>query len=396
MSLVIRGARVVVGDGSVLPRGDVHVDGGQIVAVGPHTPVTATHIIEAWGRVLMPGFVDAHTHACWAGNRLDEFEDLRRGVPYLDILARGGGILATVRAVRETSEARLADNLRRRLDIMLAEGTTTVEVKSGYGLTTEHELKLLRAIRRAAEVFAGTVVTTALLGHALDPEQPAMAQTVIGETLPAVHAEFPGITVDAFCEAGAWSAADCRRLFQRALELGHPVRIHTDQFSRSGGLDLALELGAASADHLEASTADDLARLAASRTFGVMLPATGFHTDGRYADGRAFLDAGGKLVLATNANPGSAPTSSVPFVVALAVRHLGLSVAEAIPAVTYRPAELLGFTDRGRIAPGMRADLVLLRHADERLLGYEVGGNPVDLVIVGGTPVTPARNEGGT
>lgn len=387
MSLVIRGARVVVGDGSVLPRADVHIADDRIVTVGPHTPVTSDTVIEAWGRVVMPGFVDAHTHALWAGNRLDEFEQMRRGVSYLDILKAGGGILATVRAVRDLSEARLADNLRRRLDVMLAEGATTIEVKSGYGLTTEHELKMLRAIARVAADFAGTVVPTALLGHALDPERPNLVDEVISETLPAVHGEFPTIAVDAFCERNAWTAGDCRRLLEKAKALGHPIRLHTDQFNRLGGLDLALELGAVSADHLEASTNDDLARLARSRTFGVMLPATGYHTDGRYANGRAFLDAGGKLVLATNCNPGSAPTSSMPFVISLAVRHLGLTAGEAIPAVTSRAAELLGFSDRGRVAPGQRADLVLLRHTDERMLGYEVGGNPVDLVVCGGKAV---------
>ena len=357
---------------------------GLISAVGAHTPVTSDTIIEAWGRVLMPGFVDAHTHALWAGSRLDEFEKMRRGTPYLDILAAGGGILSTVRAVRETSEARLADYLRRRLEIMLHDGTTTVEVKSGYGLTTEHELKMLRAIARAAQDSPVTVVPTALLGHALDPERPTLVDDVINETLPAVHAEFPGVAIDAFCETGAWTVDDCRRLFEKASALGHAVRLHANQFNRLGGLELAVELGALSVDHLEATSPGDLIHLAESSTFGVMLPVAGFHTDGRYADGRAFLDAGGKLVLATNCNPGSAPTSSVPFVVAVAVRHLGVTAAEAIQAVTSRPAEMLGFTDRGRIAVGCRADLVLLRHADERMLGYEVGGNPVDRVWCGG------------
>jgi imidazolonepropionase len=270
---------------------------------------------------------------------------------------------------------------------MLAEGTTTVEVKSGYGLTTEHELKMLRVVRRVALEFSGTVIPTALLGHALDPGRPDLVDEVINETLPAVHTEFPGIAVDAFCEASAWSLGDCRRLFEKARGLGHSIRIHTDQFNRLGGLDLALEMGAGSVDHLEASTASDLQRLAQSRTFGVMLPATGFHTDGRYADGRTFLDAGGKLVLATNCNPGSAPTSSMPFVIALAVRHLGLTTQEAIEATTSRAADLLGLSDRGRVAEGYRADLILLRHSDERMLGYEAGGNPVDVVVSGGRVV---------
>jgi imidazolonepropionase len=290
----------------------------------------------------------------------------------------------TVRAVRAASQAQLTDNLRQRLDMMLREGTCTVEVKSGYGLTTRDELKMLGAIHDAAREFPGTVIPTALLGHAIDPDETGFVQRVIDETLPAVHAKFPGVTIDAFCEDGAWSLTDCRKLFEKARELGHAIRIHADQFNSLGGLDLAMELGAISVDHLEATSADDLKRLAASGTFGVMLPACGFHVDGRYGDARAFLDAGGKLVLASNCNPGSAPTSSIPFVIAVAVRKLGMTAMEAITASTSRAAALLGLSDRGRTVQGMRADLILLRHSDERMLGYEIGGNPVDVVICGG------------
>lgn len=392
MSLFVRDARVVAGDGTpALPRASVRIEGDHIAAVGAAlVPAPGDTIIEARGRVLMPGFVDAHTHALWAGNRLDEWEQRLRGASYLEILAAGGGILSTVRAVRATSEDELARELRRRLDQMLREGTTTVEVKSGYGLSTEHELKMLRAIETAAQGFAGTVVATALLGHAIDPGDGGAAAFVdrtVEETLPAVHAAFPGIAVDAFCEEGAWSLAGCRRLLEGARALGHPVRLHADQFHRLGGLELAIELGARSVDHLEASAPADLARLAAAGITGVMLPASGFHTDGGYADARALLDAGGTLVLASNCNPGSSPTSSIPLVIALARRQLHVSIEEAIAAVTSRAAALLGFGDRGRIAPGLRADLILLRHADERELGHEVGGNPVDVVIAAGRKV---------
>jgi imidazolonepropionase len=292
-----------------------------------------------------------------------------------------------VRAVGAASEVELVDILVRRLGIMLRHGTTSIEVKSGYGLSTAGELKMLRAIRRAAAVFPGDVVPTALLGHVIDSSEPGFVERVITETLPAVHAEFPGIAVDAYCERGAWSAAECRRLLARARELGHPVRLHTDQFSELGGLDVALELGAASVDHLEATSPAALERLARSSTFGVMLPASGFHTDGRYAAARALLDAGGKLVLATNYNPGSSPCPALPFVLALAMRQLGLSALEAIAACTATAADLLALPDRGRIAPGSRADLLLLSHEDERALGFELGGNPVERVFVAGREV---------
>jgi len=386
VSLFIRNARVVQSGGlPVLPRASVRVEGDRIVSLEPTgAGETGDIVIEADGRVLMPGFVDAHTHALWAGDRLDEFEMRQQGVAYLDILKAGGGILSTVRAVRAASESELTENLSRRLSVMLREGSTTIEVKSGYGFTTADELRMLRAIAAAARSFPGTIVPTALLGHALDPAQPRFVDTVVEETLPAVNREFPGIMIDAFCEKGAWSLADCRRLFTKARALGHPLRLHADQFNRLGALDLAMELGARSVDHLEASSPEDLRRLASSPVFGVMLPACGFHDGSRFANARAFLDAGGKLVLATNCNPGSAPTSSMPFIIALAVRKLGLRVREALAATTSTAAELLGLDGVGRIAPNLRADMVLLRHHDERLLGFEFGGNPVDRVICAG------------
>ena len=386
MTLLVAGAHIVSGEAAEPAfLGSVRIEGDRIVEVGPALSARANEpVIEADGRVLLPGFVDAHTHAVYAGDRLDEFELKQRGKTYLEILEAGGGILSTVRAVRQTGVEALAGALLQRLEGMLSEGTTSVEVKSGYGLTTQDELKLLSAIRLAAARFPGTVVPTALLGHALDPEQPDLVERTLLETLPAVHAEFPGIAVDAYCERGAWSVADCRRLFERARELGHPLRLHADQFNRLGGVELALELGASSVDHLEATPIAALERLARSDCYAVLLPVSGFHTDDRYANARAFLDAGGKLVLASNCNPGSAPSSSMPFVHALAVRKLGLSALEAISATTSSAARLLGLADRGVIAPGFRADLVLLRHRDPRLLSFEIGGNPVDRVIVGG------------
>jgi imidazolonepropionase len=270
---------------------------------------------------------------------------------------------------------------------MLNEGTTTVEVKSGYGLSTADELKMLRAIRDAAHDSLGTVVSTALIAHAIDADHPsrqAFIEATINETLDAVHDECPAITIDAYCEDGAWSLDECARLFERARSLGHPFRVHADQFNALGMAPWAIEHGAVSVDHLEATTDDDLHALARSETFGVMLPCSGFHTDGRYANGRAFIDAGGALVIATNCNPGSAPTNSMPMAVALAARFNGLTPAEAITACTANAAALLGFDDRGYIAPGARADLVLLRHTDERALAFEFGGNPVEVVVCGG------------
>lgn len=390
MSLLVRGARVVVGDGSrALPTASVRISEGRIAALGPDlAPEPGDDVLEAGGRVLMPGFVDAHTHALWVGDRLDELEARQRGATYLEILRAGGGIWSTVRAVRGASEAELVQALRERLQVMLREGTTSVEVKSGYGLSTEHELKMLRAIAQVAAEFPGTVVPTALLGHAKDPDDAGFVSRIIEETLPAVHREFPRIALDAYCEDGAFSLDDTWRLVTAGLALGHPFRLHADQFNSLGAVELGLELGALSLDHLEATPNALLERLAQSQCFGVVLPASGFQLDGRYASARRFLDAGGKLVMASNCNPGTAPTSSMPLVIALAVRQLRLTVLEAIRATTSTAAALLGLTDRGLVQVGKRADLLLLRHKDERLLGFELGGNPVDAVICGGQQIT--------
>ncbi len=378
-----------LGDLSIMPRGDVLIEGSIITAVAPQisTFKPADTTIDAAGRVLMPGFVDAHTHACWAGDRTDEWQRLLRGEPYLDILKSGGGIMSTVRSVRAASERELTQLLVERLGVMLRHGTTTVEVKSGYGLSTEHELKMLRAIRAAASSWAGTVVATALLGHAIDKDVPGFVEQTISETLPAVSREFPGITIDAYCEKTAWSLRDTVRLFEAARAAGHPVRVHADQFNSLGMVGEAVRLGALSVDHLEASSVEDLDLLAESGTFGVILPVCGLHTDGRYAKAREFIDGGGLLAVASNCNPGSAPSVSMPLAIALATRFCGLYASEAIAATTVNPATLLGLNDRGTIAPGQRADLVLLRHHDERMLAYELGGNPVDVTICGGNVV---------
>ncbi len=403
MTLHIRNARILtlagppgprrgkaLGELGVIPAGEVLVGEGRITAVGPKVEVPAgIESIDAMGRVLLPGFVDCHTHACWAGDRLDEWEQKLAGVPYLEIMKKGGGIHSTVRAVREATQKQLAANLRDRLGRLLRDGTTTVEVKSGYGLDTANELKMLRAIRRAAGEWPGTVVPTALLGHAIEGDPDDYTRMVVKEMLPEVSREFPDIAVDAYCEKGAWPVEACVKLLEKAHK-HHPVRVHTDQFNSLGMIAEAIRLHARSTDHLEAATKRDLDDLARSETYGVILPCTGFHTDGRYARGGYFVDKGGALALATNCNPGSSPTHSMPLAIALAVRCCGLSPAEAIAAATVNAAHVLGLKDRGTIEPGQRADLILLHHKDERQLAYEVGGNPVDVVICGGQRIPTA------
>jgi len=372
-------------DLGVLDGADVLVVDGRIEAVGGKIEGSeGARRVSCDGRVLMPSFVDGHTHLCWAGERLGEWERRLAGASYLELLEAGGGIMATVRAVRAATETELVEGLVLRLDAALQEGTTAIEIKSGYGLDTPNELKMLRAIASAAKRWPGFVAPTACIGHAIDPDEPNMVRRTIDETLPAVHAEFPGVTLDAYCETGAWSLEDCLTLFDRAKGLGHPCRVHADQFNALGMIPAAIERGFVSVDHLEASTPDELRLLAQSQTMGVMLPCSGFHVDGRYGDGRAFMDAGGALAIATNCNPGSAPCLSMPMAMALAVRGCGLTPAEAICAGTTNATALLGLDDRGRIEPGARGDLVVLRFRDERELAHSFGGRAVDLVMVDG------------
>ncbi len=388
--LLITGARVLTMEGDALgvrPMADVLIRGGAIEQIAESFDHPARQHFNAAGRVLMPAFIDCHTHACWAGSRLDEWERKLRGASYLQILESGGGIMSTVRAVRAASRDELRDALALRLDRMKTLGTLTAEVKSGYGLSTHDEVKMLEAISEADGLWPGTVVPTACIGHAKDPDISDFVRLTIEETLPEITRRFPGITVDAYCETGAWSLEETLRLADAALEAGHKVRVHADQFHDLGLIPEAIRRHVVSVDHLEATTPEHLAELADSDTFGVMLPICGLHLDNRFANGRGFLAAGGKLAIASNLNPGSAPCFSMPMVIWAAVRHLGLLPHEAITASTRSPAELLGLTDRGRITKGSRADLVLLESTDERSIAFEFGASPVAAVWAAGRRV---------
>lgn len=407
--VIFRGARVLTMGGragvrrgeamddlGVIDQADVLVAGGQVVAMGIADSLRETlrtlggnvEEILVRGRVLMPGFVDCHTHMCWAGSRVDEWERGLQGESYQQILASGGGIMSTVRATREASQGELACDLVGRADQAARYGSTTIEVKTGYGLTLEHELKMLRAIRQAGAYSVATLVPTALLGHAIDSSFPggreAFIGHVIGELLPRMSMECPGCAVDAFCENGAWTLDECVRVFEAARDAGHPVRVHADQFNSLGMVARAVEFGARSVDHLEATSEHDARLLASSGTVGVVLPCCGFHVDGRYASARRLVDLGGAVAVASNANPGSAPCVSMAMAAGLAVRRCGLSPREVLSACTINPAWVLGLSDRGYIGVAARADMILLRERDERCVSYEFGSNPVELVMVGG------------
>lgn len=372
----------------LIENGWLRFKNGRVEEVQAGAPPGSADI-NAQGKVLMPAFTDCHTHACWAGDRTDEWAARLAGASYLELLEAGGGIMATVRAVRAASQQQLTDLLLDRLHTMLANGTTTVEVKSGYGLTTADELKMLRAIRDANEQFPGTVIPTACIGHALDPDVPRdrFIRTTIDETLPAATAEFPGIAIDAYAEPAAWHLDECLELFDKAQQAGHPCRVHADQFTSFGMVEAAVERNFLSVDHLEASSPELLQRVANSNTHAVALPCSGFHIDRRYADARTLLDHGAQLCIATNLNPGSAPCSSMPMAIALACRFNGsppITPEEAIVATTRTPAAMLGLEDHGTLTPGANADAILLHHTSERELAHTFGTSPVDRVWVAG------------
>ncbi len=365
-------------DMRIIPNGWLLVDAqGRISGLGAGSPAARAELeIDAGGRLVSPAFVDCHTHACWAGDRLGEWEMKLAGADYLAILKAGGGIMSTVRATRAASHESLVRATVHRLSRMCDAGTLTVEVKSGYGLNTAAELRMLAAIdAAAARVGHMRIVSTFLGAHALDPEQPDFVERTIHETLPEVARRRPGLMCDAYCEKGAWPLADTRAYLESARSAGCPLRLHTDQFNSLGGTRLALELGARSVDHLEALDPADVPLLgSSSRTSCVLLPLCGLHLDDRYAPGRALLDAGAAVSIATNFNPGSAPWGSMPLVMGTACRKMRFSTNEAWIAATINPASVLGVAQScGSLEPGKSADLILWPTSDEREVPYEMG-----------------------
>ena len=393
-----RGA--ALGDAGVIADGAVAVDGGLIVAAGPSAAVRARYRgrreLDATGKVICPGFVDCHTHLVFGGERVAEFERKLAGVTYQELLAAGGGILSTMRATRAAPPTRLLADAHARLDAMLRLGTTTVEIKTGYGLDTAHEMKLLAAIAELAGATLLDIVPTLLAAHAVPPEfagQPdAYVQHVVAEIIPAARAwwersPFPvaGIPLfnDVFCEAGVFDRAQSRAVLEAGLRHGLRPKVHADEFVALGGTGLAVALGAISADHLDVTPAGDVAALARSETIAVLLPAVNFHLGSHhYANARAFVEAGAAIALATDFNPGSAPALSLPLVMAIACRYQKLLPAEVMNAATINAAHAIGLGDRvGSIEPGKQADLLLVDAPDYRHLVYWLGPNLVEGVV---------------
>ena len=336
--------------------------------------------LDGSGHCAIPGLVDCHTHPCFAGDRVEEFSLRAAGASYEELHAEGGGILSTVRATRAASEDELERAVRRHAEWMLRAGTTTFEGKSGYGLDRDTELASLRAVSAAGGV------PTWLGAHAVPPEfddAEAYLDFALAEVLP----EAAGIAeaADVFLERGAFDAAQARRYLEACRDAGLALRLHGDQFSESGAVPLAIELGARSVDHLEATGTEGANALARSDVVGVLLPVSALFLGRPMPPGRALVDAGAAVALATDFNPGSAFCESLPLVCSLACTQLRLSPAEALAACTVNAAHVLGRADSvGRLAPGFAADVVLLDAPDWRYLAYHLGGDVVGAVVRGG------------
>jgi len=383
-------------DLGVVPDGAVYVEAGRIKEVGATDEVLRRRggtrdVIDATGKVVMPGFVDPHTHVAFAGSRHDELGMKAEGLSYQEIAARGGGLLRTVRDTRAAPREALVAATRRRLDGMLRSGTTTAEVKSGYGLTTESEVAILQAVDEIASAHPMGLVSTFLGAHAVPPEfegrADAYADLVAGEMLPAVATRTGARFCDAWVEDGYFTADQARRIFAAARALQLEPKVHADELSDAGGAALAADVGAVSADHLLHASDAGLRAMAEKGVVGVLLPATSLAARLPFADARRLIAAGVPVALGTDCSPASW-NESMQGVLALATHRLGMHPEEAIVAATINAAFAIGKgRDVGSLEPGKFADLLVIDAETHGHLGYRLGGNLVEKVVASGRVV---------
>ncbi len=407
MSLLIRGTHQVAtplgraarrsGEFAKLdirPQAVVRCEDERITFVGEESEHSrlfgdADETLDAGGGCVLPGFVDPHTHPVWAGSREDEFDRRLRGESYMDIARTGGGINATVRATRAASSEELLGGTLARLDNFLTHGTTTIEAKSGYGLDLETEVRMLEVINRADRKHPVDLHPTCLAAHEVPPEYRDDPEAWVHRLIEEIHPEIAHLglaeAVDVFCETGVFDLEQTRSLLADAADLGWRIHLHADELTPLGGAELAVELDALSADHLMCVTPAGIAALGGSDTVAVLLPGTSFFLRSRYAPARDLIDAGCAVAVATDCNPGSSPTESMPTILALACLGMGMDVAEAITAATLNAAAAIGRADElGSIEVGKRADIVILDAPTYHHLVYHYGINPVRHVIKGG------------
>jgi imidazolonepropionase len=382
----------------IVKDGGMVIQDGRVVSSGPSKEIEQglpadAQVIDATGKVVLPGFVDAHAHPVFAGDRIDEFEMRAQGLTYEEIAASGGGIRSTVRKTRAASEEELLAQGKKHARWFLQGGTTTVEAKSGYGLTVEDELKILRVIRRLNSETPLEFVPTFLGAHAVPDEfRNAPGQyvaLVIHKMLPRVAEEQLAESCDVFCERGYFDLTESEKVLRAAQEYGLRLRMHVDQLTNSGGAFLAARLGAATADHLEQVNAAEIAALAEAGVQPVLLPGSVYSLGKtRYPPAREMIEAGLAVVLATDFNPGSSPTPSMPMVLSLAATQMKMTPAESVTAATINAAYSLNRGDQiGSLEPGKVANFALYNCADYREIAYYFGVSQTDSVYVRGAQV---------
>ncbi|AKS38223.1 imidazolonepropionase [Anoxybacillus gonensis] len=380
----------------LIEQAAVGIKNGRVAWIGSNEEaktISASHLIDAEGKLVTPGLVDPHTHLVFAGSREHELPLKQQGVSYLDILKRGGGILSTVRATRAASEDELYEKARVHLNRMLSYGVTTVEAKSGYGLDVETEQKQLRVAKRLHQTHHVEVVSTFLGAHAIPAEHqdnPDDFLQQMVDLLDVIKQEQLAEFVDIFCETGVFTVEQSRTFLQKAKEKGFAVKIHADEIDPLGGTELAVEVGAVSADHLVGSSEAGIQQLAHSNTIAVLLPGTSFYLGKRkYAKARQMIDEGAAVALATDFNPGSSPTENLQFIMTLAALYLRMTPEEIWHAVTVNAAYAINRgQDAGRIMVGRRADIVIWDAPNYMYVPYHYGINHVRMVLKDGKVVS--------
>lgn len=379
----------MTGGYGLIPDAAIRIDGQTIAWAGPRSAAPPGNIVDCGGRLVTPGLIDCHTHLVYGGNRANEFEMRLNGASYAEIAKSGGGINATVRATRSATEADLRKTALKRLDSLLAEGITTIETKSGYGLDVETELKMLRVARALAASRPVDVVTSFLGAHTFPPEykddHAAYVKLVCDEALPAAAKARLADAVDGFCEGIAFSVAETEQVFKAAKALGLPVKLHAEQLSNLGGAKLAARYNALSVDHIEYLDEAGVTAIAASGTVAVLLPGAFYYLREKQLPPVAALRSHRvPIAIATDLNPGSSPVHSLLSTMNMACVLFGLTPEEALLGVTAHAARALGLKERGRIAPGLKADLAFWDVERPGELAYPLGFNPLAAVIRNG------------
>jgi imidazolonepropionase len=380
----------------LVENGSIAIDEGKIRAVGSKEEIerfieenwcnTGFEVIDAKGKFVMPGLIDPHTHLVYAGSREYELEMRLSGASYLDVLKAGGGILASTRMTRAATEEQLMEETIKRLDRFLLQGVTTVEAKSGYGLTVEDECKQLRVAKKLHEIHPIDMVSTFMGGHAVPSEykedSEAYVDLIIKEMLPRVAQEGLAEFCDVFCEAGVFTVEQSERILEAGKKVGLRPKIHADEIESMGGVELAARVGAISADHLLQASEEGIKRLAEAGVIAILLPGTAFYLMASYARARDMISQGVAVALSTDANPGSSPTQSLQLIMNLACLNMKMKPAEVITATTINAAHAIGLAHEiGSIEVGKQADLVIMNAPNYLFLQYHYGMNLVDTVM---------------